>query len=461
MKHSILLALLGLCSATCSQADKPAAHDDGDSKADAAVGVDSSTPSSTAGADAAVSAEGPPNAARLFAQDAPVWQFSLDLSKTDRAWLDANATMEQYVPAKIALSGYEQQSGMVRYKGAYGSLTGCFDDAGKLTCNKLSLKVSFNETDKNGRYLGLRKLQFHACQRDISCLRERISYGLFGDAGIEVSRTSYATVSINGGPPSLYVLVEYVDKEFLEDHFPDASGNLYKEAWPIYITQDPYLAALSTNESTANVSRFVDFASAVTGSSPMSFATDVSDFLDLSRMHRYNAVDELINNWDGIWKFYCSKDGCGNHNYYVYENPSTQRFTFIPWDLDHTWTSPNEEMGREYFDDSKTACDIVDEEILLNGMKLGHRAALCDPLMAGMMVGGWDGYRAALSDLLTSPQTSLEAVLQRMDTYRALIRPAIEADPLPPSVDEWEADVARLRQVIRASYGEAQKLLAE
>lgn len=39
--------------------------------------------------------------------------------------------------------------------------------------------------------------------------------------------------------------------------------------------------------------------------------------------------------------------------------------------------------------------------------------------------------------------------------HRALIRAAIEADPLPPSVQEWEADVARLRQVIRASYAKA------
>lgn len=420
---------------------------------------DSGMPAMTGGEQAGVHA--PTATERLFADDAPVWHFDLTVDESDWTWLNNNPTLEQYVDAAVEHEGQRNGDAMVRYKGAQGSLRGCIDDSGELTCNKLSLKVSFNETNKDNRFLGVRKLIFHACARDASCLREQVSYGVFRAAGITTCRTASATVSINGGPPSLYVLVEYIDKEFLEDHFEDDKGNLYKEAWPASTNASRYLNSLRTNEAVGDVTRMTEFSAVLAAAAEDSFEAEVSPFMDTARMATYNAVDQLINNWDGIWKFYCFNGQCGNHNFYIYDDPTSHQLVVIPWDLDHTFTSPNSEMGREYWDMTPGICEPEDIGLTINGQTIQTRPAQCDLLMAGLMKSGWQNYRAQLQALLDGPRTSLEATLARLNRYRAVIREAVAADPLPPTVQEWEADVAKLRQIIIASYAEAERFLAE
>jgi spore coat protein H len=402
----------------------------------------------------------PSRTERLFDDEAPVWRFDIEMAPDDREWLDANATLEQYVPGSVIFEGERFENAGIRYKGAFGSLHSCFDDMGRLTCSKLSLKVSFNEYVDRGRFQGVRKLLFHSCNRDPTCLRERLSYRFFGDVGVEASRVGHAVVSINGDPPSLYALVEYVDDEFLEDHFADPEGNLYKERWPVSLDPAYYVDGLRNNESIADVSHMIELATVLGGTDDTAFAADVSPFFDFDYQTRYNAVDQLINDWDGIWKFYCFRGQCGNHNYYIYDDPAAGHFVIIPWDLDHSFSRPNDDMARSWWDDSPMSCEI--DPIMIGGIgELGIRAPQCDPLIRGLMRSNWDAYRDALRQILATPATSEEGLLARLDRYRALLRPHVEADPRSPPVLEWDAAVTTLRQGIRAQYREVEAFLAE
>jgi spore coat protein H len=397
----------------------------------------------------------------LFDEDAPIWHFDLEIAENDLRWLNEHALDEQYVPGNLTFQDQHFEQIAVRYKGGFGSLQGCFDAQGNLTCSKLSLKVSFNETDKSGRFLGLRKLVFHACNRDRTCLRERVSYGLFRDMDVQTCRTGHATVSINGGPKQLYSLIEYIDKEFLEDHFPDPEGNLYKERWPVVPIDSYYVDGLETNETTADVSHMLSFAQVLTSTDLSSYDVNVGPFLDLEQMGRYTAVDQLINNWDGIWKFYCgSPELCGNHNYFVYDDPASERFVIIPWDTDHTFTEPNPDLGRAFLDNGPSACDVT--PINVPGIEnAGIRNPQCDPLMRGVYQGaGWERYRKAMRTLLQGERTNREAVLARLNGYRARVRETVPADPSALSLAEWDAAVAQLRQIIIAQYAAAESLVA-
>jgi spore coat protein CotH len=399
----------------------------------------------------------------LFAEDSPIWHFDLELAAVDLAWLNAHAVDETYVPAAISFQGQRVENISVRYKGGFGSLIGCFDEQGELTCSKLSLKVSFNETDKSGRFLGLRKLVFHACNRDRTCLRERISYGLFREMGVETSRTAHATVSINGGPKQLYALIEDLDREFLEANFGDPDGNLYKEAWPLSDQPSAYVDALTTNEEEADVSHVLSFASAARASTKANFDSTIAPFMDLERMGSYTAVDQLINNWDGIWKFYCTLSSglCGNHNYYLYDDPESGRFSFIPWDTDHTWTEPNYDMGRAFHAEGADVCEL--QPIEVPGLTdVAVRNPQCDPLMRGVYQGeGWTRYRTTLGRLLKGERTKREAVLARLNGYRAKVRLTVPTDPSALSLEEWDSAVAVLRQIIIEQYAAAEALLKE
>jgi spore coat protein H len=399
----------------------------------------------------------------LFAEESPIWHFDLTVAAADLDWLNTHAVEETYVPGAITFQGQRVEDISVRYKGGFGSLQGCFDDAGKLTCSKLSLKVSFNESDKEGRFLGLRKLIFHACNRDRTCLRERLSYGLFRDMGIETSRAAHATVSINGGPKQLYALVEYIDREFLEAHFDDPEGNLYKERWPVYDQPSYYVDELVTNEDTPDVTRMLAFAGAVRAATPANYEATIAPYLDLERMGRYSAVDQLVNDWDGIWKFYCNVPGqiCGNHNYYVYDDPGSDHFAFIPWDVDHTLTEPNPDLGRAFSVEGPGVCDITPIEVA--GLTdVGIRNPQCDPLLRGVYTGpGWQRYRKALEQLVRGEKTKREALLARLNHYRAKVRLTVPTDPSALPLEEWDAAVAVLRQIIIEQYEAAEVLLDE
>ncbi len=394
----------------------------------------------------------PSKTERLFDDDAPPRLFRIEVAPEDLAFLDEDPRREEWVPASVELEGERFQRAALRYKGAYGSLFACVDESGQRTCPKLSLKVSFNEYVDGGRFQGVRKLVFNSAVRDPSYLHERLAYGLFRAAGVAASRAVHARVSINGGPPSLFVLVENVDKEWVEDRFERDEGNLYKQVWPQHTVAGPYVGALRTNEQAADVSRMIDFARLLPGLSPADFNRGVDPWIDRDVMATYFVVDQMTHNWDGIWKFYCHRGACGNHNFYIYDDPGSRRFVVVPWDLDFTFSSPNPDLARSWWVDDPVACDAPGRT----------RPPQCDPLLRGLMRVNWMAYKQRLLEL-TQPGAPLSeaAVLARLDRYRAAVLPHVAEDPQGPDLATWRREVAKLRQVVRAQAVQAQIFLEE
>ncbi len=398
--------------------------------------------------------------AAIFDDDAPLKTYRLEVAPADWEWLNAHALDEAWVPACVVFEGQAFEGASVRFKGSYGSLYSCFDATGKRTCPKLSLKVSFNETDKDGRFHGLRKLVFNANNRDPSALHERMAYALFRAAGLPAPRAVHALVQVNDEPAGLFLLVENLDKEFLQDHFAEAGGNLYKEAWPYWPDPTSYLAALETNEAEADVSRLVDFAAALQTVEPDTFNAVVDPWIDRAAMTRYLAVDLFVNDWDGIAKFYCGLDApdrtqCGNHNFYLYDDPLTGRFVVLPWDQDQSLYEPNTDLGRSWWDADPEACKPDPA-----GGWFSVLAPQCDPLLRGLLLENWPAYQAELAAAgAEGGYLSLAAVQARLDRYRAQILQAVEADPNGPTPAEWRRAASRLREVLAAQAAEVQAVV--
>ncbi len=384
--------------------------------------------------------------------------YDLTVAPSDWQWLQDNAELEEYVPATLEFEGATFDSVAIRYKGGYGNLYSCFDGQGNRTCKKLSIKLKFSEYDPDRRFYGLKRLNFHSMESDDSKMRDAIGYALYREAGVYAPRASYARVVVNGELLGLFALVEQIDGRFTRHRFPDGGeGNLYKEVWPEHLTAEPYLAALKTNEDeNPSVDRMLRFAGELSQVSDETFIATMERFVDVDMLMRYMAVDRLIDNWDGIVAWYCFGP-CSNHNYYWYESTAEDRLWLIPWDLDNTFEVPSPIRtfyGMPDWDDQSLGCDFVPIFWGLNG-----RPPACDPLIRRLATVTWDRYVAATEEILAD-QYRIEAMHARIDALAAHIADAVAEDPNGPTVVEWQAAVARLKDNIVSIRGYIENKIA-
>jgi spore coat protein H len=201
----------------------------------------------------------------------------------------------------------------------------------------------------------LRQLMFTNNIGDPSMLQEKLAYDLMHFAGVPASHVCFVELWIDftddDRPPifwGVYTMIERVDRKFLGNRFGQDSkgGNLYKANHALrgpmdliyygdrvedYPTQNGlYAYGKATNEEEAdygdilNLIRVID---GVTYDTPDEFAAALEGVFDVDSFLRYWAVVVALANWD-------SYPYTGN-NYYLFNNPQTGVFVWIPWDL--TW----------------------------------------------------------------------------------------------------------------------------
>ncbi|NWK54950.1 lamin tail domain-containing protein [Verrucomicrobiaceae bacterium N1E253] len=166
--------------------------------------------------------------------------------------------------------------------------------------------------------------------RGMGGIDECVSYRLFELAGIPSSRTSYFHFRVvddaseanpsdqyNGDFWGLYFSVEVPDGRFLDDrNLPD--GNVYKLESPLL--QDNQGADEPLGPSDGNTLR-----NNLNTSQSQQWWRDNVDHLSYAR---YKAVAEVMAHYD-------QRDG---QQGYYYHNPDTDKWVFMPWDLDTVLT---------------------------------------------------------------------------------------------------------------------------
>lgn len=392
--------------------------------------------------------------------------FSVEMEPDDWEWLQENALTEEYVPCTVVFEGYRYHGAGIRFKGAWTTLEGCFDDAGNQICPKLSMKIRFNKYDPCGRFRGVRRLVFNAAVYDFSLLRERIAYEVIRNAGLEGPRATHATLQVNGEEPSVYVLVEAPDKEFIQERWAKDEGNLYKEIWPVYDEAWNYEHALKTNESEPEVSGMMDFAAAVLAATEESFVDDVSPHMDTSAMAWYMAVARGIADDDGIMRFWCvgeNDSSCINHNYYWYDDPAGL-FEIIPWDMETTFYDKKaaEVMAPEWWA-LPESCDPIPYYIWEGIEEPGPNDLTplvpppCDPIIGRAVRSHPYSYLEGLADV----SAAMDIALVNLETYRETISAAVIADPrLWHDIADWEENADWLGVVIEHQISVIEEVLA-
>lgn len=457
---SVLLMSMGLCCLSACSSATDSASDEVPSGFSSSSGEGpGSSESSSLGKNAL---------SDILFQDDSLRTYEILIDPDSLAKMDADPTAEQYVAARAFIVGTDTIGPVgLRYKGKEGAWWGCTSEdlSGSKTCAKLSMKVKIN-WNRDTTFYGMKKIQLHAMNTYSDQLRERVGYWFFRQMGVPAPRVVHARLKINGQEAGLFAHVEEIDGRFNKYHFKDGDGNLYKELWPLYggaaVGESDIRGALQTNEDVADVRFFRSFAQSIAGADSSSIRKTIETWMDVDQMLRLAAVSYALDDDDGPFHWYSggSSYPARPHNFYFYEDISTQKIRMIPWDVDHMLSgvaSPDTMNAVELRDGWGGISNDCEEF----GQGWPQVSASCDKLVAGW-VSYEAEYRRIQQELWDGPFQGIDAKLTEWeDQLRPVTAAIYEQDSRFVDPASWEYAVQELRQEIAAAKANLQAQLSE
>ena len=223
--------------------------------------------------------------------------------------------------------------------------------------DKKPFKLDMNAYIEEQEYRNLSMLLLHNNFGDASMLREKMAYDMMQFAGVAASHTAFVELWINISDDDLpsnfigvYTMVERPDKKYLANRFgrENDTGNLYKaDAWfeegaadlayygedindyPMPRGELAYRLMYKEDGDYADIINLCYTIDGVTYDSSEEFASALEEVFNVDSYLRYLAVIFLNLNFDQY-------PDTGN-NYYLYNNPGTQKFEWVAWDMGNSW----------------------------------------------------------------------------------------------------------------------------
>lgn len=224
-----------------------------------------------------------------------------------------------YVEASVSIDGVEFPKVGIRKKGFIGSQSH----------NRPSLKIKLNEFDKKGEIDDLTNLTFNNNQQDMMQISQFMGYALFNAVGSPAPLCAYAQVTVNGNNLGVYSHVESFRNPLLKRAFGNDNGTLFEgtvvdfhEEWDMSFEHKrgkekrgrKHIRALIDVLAKDNVTE-----------------QEIGELVDLDSFYRFWAIEGLLGFWDGY--------SGNNNNFFVYLNPDTDKFHFLPWGADSLFSN--------------------------------------------------------------------------------------------------------------------------
>jgi len=286
----------------------------------------------------------------------------------------------RWVEANFSADGKDLKKVGVRYAGDityFVSMRGL----------KRPLAIAFDRSGE--RFHGLASVQLHSMPLDASQMREAIAFSAFRAAGVPSPRTAFVEVKLTVPGKhdkeylGLYTAVENVDKTFLADRFGTEKGLLMKptrmrgidflgDDWGPYQAQYRPQSEATKDEA----KRVIDFAKLVNQASDADFRKQIDSFLDVDGFLRFMAANALASNLESFFAL-------GN-NYHLYLHPKTNKFVFIPGDLEFSYAnyqlmgSPDQLMDLSITKPYPGQNKLPDRLLAIEGMDARYKKLLKD-----------------------------------------------------------------------------------
>ncbi len=196
---------------------------------------------------------------------------------------------------------------------------------------KKPFKVDLNEFIDGQEYDGMKKFNLHNGACDPGMMRDFLAYDVLRTAGVPAPRVSHCRLYFNDEFWGVYSIIEQIDKTFLKNNFANGKGTLIKNTgWDELHWKGPEITPyledyeMKTNEEEDDWSDFLHFVDVLNNSSDAEFPTAIQEVFDVEHFLHVMAVDVMTNNWDSYID--------GERNWYLYHEPTSGKFHWIPWD---------------------------------------------------------------------------------------------------------------------------------
>ncbi|KAG0206138.1 hypothetical protein BGX28_002358 [Mortierella sp. GBA30] len=218
---------------------------------------------------------------------------------------------------------------------------------------KVSLRIKFDD-DKGETFFDRPIIKLRAEYIEPTMIREKLYLDILNSVGVASCQGSYVRVYVNGKPHGFYLMVEDIDKPFIRTTIHHGAVKGKKALGSLYqIGSGGRATMLYNGPHTANYDPI--YENKIRGHNPknepmkqfIAFMKDLHDWdpaadggvaywkkrLDLDGYLRSMALEYLAGSWDASW--------FRGHNYFIYYNPQSKVWQFIPTDFDHTFSNGN------------------------------------------------------------------------------------------------------------------------
>jgi len=251
-----------------------------------------------------------------------------------------------YVPAQMYHNGKQWYDVGLRYKG-----NSSLRDAYQNGSGKLPFRIEMNHFENenvniNGQtFYGFTQLSLSSNYKDDSYIHEKVAADVFRSYGVPAPQTAFYRIYVDfGDGPTyfgLYTMVEVVfDTPMLNAHFGSSVGNCYKPDGDgakfndiSAVTEEYFPNKNNEGASLDDISQFVSaLLDDTRTSNPTQWRSNLENTLDMDQFLKWLAVNTTIQNWDTYGKM--------THNFYFYNDPSSNKFVWIPWDNNEAFAEP-------------------------------------------------------------------------------------------------------------------------
>ncbi len=196
---------------------------------------------------------------------------------------------------------------------------------GSQSFSRPGLKLDLSRFVGTQSYNSVTRMTLNNAKQDPAIIRQCLGYQLFAQAGIPSSRCNFANVTVNGVNMGVFVNVEEIKLPMLARHFNDTSGNLYEVTASDFDPAWVNTFERKTNEGDLDRSDLDAVVNALQGPNA-DLVTDLSAAIDMDNFLTYWALEILLGSYDGFTS--------NRNNTYIYADPDTGKFVFVPWGID-------------------------------------------------------------------------------------------------------------------------------
>lgn len=243
-----------------------------------------------------------------------------------------------WVAATITFDGKTWNKVGVRFKGNSSLMT-----AWRSGTDRIPFKLDFNQFAdqypeiKNQRFYGFRQMSLSTNMGDDSQMRDALAYDLLQASGLPAAETGFYEVFLDhgGGRQSLgvYTAVEVIDDTVVARAFHGDKGNIYEGDGPGVSLATGTFDQIPTSFQKENnkSSDWSDVQGLYTvlhddrrKTDPAAWRLALEARFDVPSFLKWLALSAVMQHWDTY--------GGMTHNFYLYDDPATNRLTWISWD---------------------------------------------------------------------------------------------------------------------------------